>query len=55
MADDVPQAHTGEVRPASGRVATYAIHFDRNSLRDSIRADRSLLLATGAGLSWGTP
>jgi hypothetical protein len=49
VADEVPQAQTGEVRLASGRVAAYAIHFDRNSFRDSIRVRDALIALTSSG------
>jgi hypothetical protein len=39
-----------EVRLASGRVVEYAIHFDRNSLRDSVRVGDGLIALTSSGV-----
>lgn len=48
-ADDPPRPPTGEVRLASGRVVAYTIHFDRNSLRDSLRLGDGLIALTSSG------
>jgi hypothetical protein len=40
---------SGEVRLASGRVVDYTIHFDRNSLRDSLRVGDALIALTSSG------
>ena len=37
------------VRLASGRVVDYAIHFDRNSLDDSVRVGGGLIALTSSG------
>jgi hypothetical protein len=39
-----------EVRLASGRAVEYAIHFDRNSLRDSVRLGNGLIALTSSGV-----
>jgi hypothetical protein len=39
-----------EVRLASGRAVEYAIHFDRNSLRDSVRVGDGLIALTSSGV-----
>lgn len=48
-ADELPKPPTGEVRLGSGRVVDYTIHFDRNSLQDSVRVGESLIALTSAG------
>jgi hypothetical protein len=48
-ADEPPGAPTGEVRLGSGRVVDYTIHFDRNSLRDSLRIEDGLIAVTSSG------
>jgi hypothetical protein len=40
---------TAEVRLASGRAVDYAIHFDRNSLDDSVRVGGGLIALTSSG------
>jgi hypothetical protein len=46
-----PRHPTGEVRLESGRVIDYGVHFDRYSLRDSVRlADGSIALTTSGAL-----
>jgi hypothetical protein len=47
--DDSPRPPVGEIRLASGRVAQYTIHFDRNSLRDSIRSGHGLIALSTSG------
>ena len=47
--DDVPKGVTGDVKLSSGRVASYTLHFDRNSLRDSLRLGDSLIALTSSG------
>jgi hypothetical protein len=47
-ADDPPLPPTGEVRLESGRIAQYTIHFDRNSLRNSLRVGDSLIALTSS-------
>ncbi|QEH38693.1 Two component regulator propeller [Aquisphaera giovannonii] len=44
-----PGPVTGEVRLANGRTASYAIHFDRNSIRASMRSGDSIIAATSSG------
>ncbi|WP_254053384.1 hypothetical protein [Singulisphaera sp. GP187] len=39
----------GEVRLASGRVVEYTIHYDRNSLRASVRLGNDLIALTNSG------
>lgn len=39
----------GEARLASGRVVNYTIHFDRNSLQESVRLDDGLIALTSSG------
>jgi hypothetical protein len=46
---EFPSGVTREVRLGSGRVAAYTIHFDRNSLRDSLRVGESLIALTSSG------
>src|SRR5438552_466736 len=48
-ADEPPRPPTGEVRLDSGRVVDYTIHFDRNSLRDSLRLGDGLIALTSSG------
>ncbi|MHC5542520.1 hypothetical protein ACYOEI_30210, partial [Singulisphaera rosea] len=48
-ADGPPMPPKGEVRLESGRVVDYTIHFDRNSLRDSVRFGDRLVAATSSG------
>ena len=48
-ADEPPRPPTGEVRLGSGRVVDYTIHFDRNSLRDSLRLGDGLIALTSSG------
>jgi len=48
-ADEPPRPPTGEVRLASGRVVDYTIHFDRNSLQDSVRLGNGLIALTSSG------
>jgi hypothetical protein len=48
-ADEPPRPPTGEVRLGSGRVVDYTIHFDRNSLRDSLRLGNGLIALTSSG------
>jgi ABC-type multidrug transport system ATPase subunit len=48
-ADEPPKPTTGEVRIGSGRVVEYTIHFDRNSLRDSLRLGDGLIALTSSG------
>src|SRR5437868_513441 len=47
--DEPPRPPTGEVRLGSGRVVEYTIHFDRNSLRDSLRVGDGLIALTSSG------
>jgi hypothetical protein len=47
--DEWPRPPSGEVRLASGRVVDYTIHFDRNSLRDSLRVGDALIALTSSG------
>ncbi|WP_165221769.1 hypothetical protein [Aquisphaera insulae] len=49
LGDEPPGPATGEVRLASGRAASYAIHFDRNSIRASVRSGDHLIAATSSG------
>jgi hypothetical protein len=44
-----PIGSAGEVKLASGRSASYTVHFDRNSLRDSCRVGDSLIALTSSG------
>ena len=48
-ADEPPPPASGEVRLASGRVVDFTIHFDRNSLRDSLRVGDCLIALTSSG------
>ncbi|HZW33075.1 MAG TPA: hypothetical protein VFF52_20330 [Isosphaeraceae bacterium] len=48
-ADELPRPPTGEVRLEGGRVVTYTIHFDRNSLRDSLPLGDGLIALTSSG------
>jgi hypothetical protein len=48
-ADEPPSPPTGEVRLGGSRVATYSIHFDRNSLRDSLHLGDGLIALTSSG------
>ncbi|MGO9922345.1 MAG: hypothetical protein ACLQIB_47565 [Isosphaeraceae bacterium] len=48
-ADEPPRPPTGEVRLAGGRVVDYTIHFDRNSLQDSVRLGNRLVGLTSSG------
>jgi hypothetical protein len=48
-ADEPPRPPTSEVRLGSGRVVDYTIHFDRNSLRDSLRLGNGLIALTSSG------
>jgi hypothetical protein len=41
---------SAEVRLASGRAVEYAIHFDRNSLRDSVRVGDGLIALTSSSV-----
>jgi len=56
-ADEPPRPPAGEVRLAGGHVVTYTIHFDRNSLRDSVRLGDGLiaLMSSGALLRFELP
>ncbi len=47
-ADDYPLPPSGDVRVASGRAIQYTIHFDRNSLRNSLRVGDSLIALTSS-------
>jgi hypothetical protein len=47
--DERPMPPSGEVRLGSGRVVNYTIHFDRNSLRDSLRVGDGLIALTSSG------
>jgi hypothetical protein len=47
--EEPPAPATGEVRLASGRDAEYTVHFDRNSLRDSVRLRDGLIALTTSG------
>ena len=47
-ADEPSRPPTGEVRLGSGRVVDYTIHFDRNSLRDSVRLGQRLIAVTSS-------
>jgi hypothetical protein len=47
--DDPPRPPAGEVRLESGRVAQYTIHFNRNSLRYSVRLNDGLIALTSSG------
>ena len=48
-AAEPPPPASGEVRLASGRVVDFTIHFDRNSLRDSLRVGDGLIALTSSG------
>ena len=48
-ADEPPRPPTGEVRLEGGRVVDYTIHFDRNSLRDSLHLGDGLIALTASG------
>jgi hypothetical protein len=50
LADELPIPSTGEVRLKSGRVVDYTLHFDRNSLRDSLRYEDGLIALTSSGV-----
>ena len=50
LADESPRPPSYEVRLASGRVVEYTIHFDRNSLRDSLRVGDGLIALTSSGV-----
>lgn len=52
-AAEPPMPPTGEVRLGSGRVVDYTIHFDRNSLRDSVRLGDKLIALTTSGALLG--
>ncbi len=47
-ADEPPAPPTGEVRFENGRVVHYTIHFDRNSLRGSLRVGDNLVAVTSS-------
>jgi hypothetical protein len=47
--DERPRPPSGEVRLGNGRVVDYTIHFDRNSLRDSVRVGDGLIAVTSSG------
>ena len=47
--DEPPRPTTGEVQLGSGRVVEYTLHFDRNSLRDSLRVGNGLIALTTSG------
>ena len=47
--DEPPRPPGGEARLESGRVVDYTIHFDRNSLRDSVRLGDGLIALTSSG------
>ena len=47
--DDWVPPPISQVRLASGRVVDYAIHFDRNSLDDSVRVRDGLIALTSSG------
>src|SRR4051794_14975886 len=49
QADDPPKLRAGEARLADGRLVEYALHYDRNSLRDSLRLGDRLIAATSSG------
>src|SRR4051794_18931631 len=44
-----PKPPTDEVRLGNGQVVNYTIHFDRNSLQDSVRLDDGLIAVTSSG------
>ncbi len=48
-ADEPPRPPTGEVRLEGGRVVDYTIHFDRNSLQDSLHLGDGLIALTTLG------
>lgn len=48
-ADEPPRPPAGQLRLESGRVVDYAIHFDRNSLRDSLHLGDGLIALTTSG------
>jgi hypothetical protein len=48
-ADEWPRPPGGAVRLATGRVVDFTIHFDRNSLRDSLRVGDGLIALTSSG------
>lgn len=48
-ADEPPKPPAGEARVGAGRVVNYTVHFDRNSLRDSVRLGDGLVALTSAG------
>jgi hypothetical protein len=45
-ADEPPRPPAGEVQLGDGRVIAYTIHFDRNSLRDSLHLSDGLIALT---------
>ena len=45
-AEEPQKAPAGEVRLANGRAVEYTIHYDRNSLRDSVRLGNNLIGVT---------
>lgn len=47
--DDPSKPPSGEVRLSSGRVVNYTIHFDRNSLRGSVRVGDGMIALTSSG------
>jgi hypothetical protein len=49
-ADDSPRTPSDEIRLASGRLINYTIHFDRNSLRASVRVGDGLIALTSSGV-----
>ena len=48
-AEEPPKPSSGEVRLANGRAVEYTIHYDRNSLRDSVRLGNNLIAVTTSG------
>jgi hypothetical protein len=48
-ADEPPRPPAGEVQLGAGRVVAYTIHFDRNSLRDSLHLGDGLIALTSSG------
>jgi hypothetical protein len=49
-ADDSPRTPSDKIRLASGRLINYTIHFDRNSLRASVRVGDGLIALTSSGV-----
>jgi len=47
--EEPPRPPTGEARLESGRLAGYTVHFDRNSLRDSLDLGDGLVALTSSG------